>query len=221
MLVSSNELSHRQQDRGVDQPVVGQLRGDLLVAIPALNEEDSIVRVISAVRCAQPDAVVLVIDDGSTDRTAALARQAGALVMSLPFNLGVGGAMRAAYRYAQCKSFRFVVQVDADGQHEPGEISDLIAASDGVDIVIGARFAGKGEYGVRGPRRWAMRLLAEVLSWVIGARLTDPTSGSGSSARERPRCLPGTILRSISGTPSRPSSSRTAPEWRSPRYPSP
>lgn len=96
--------------------------------------------------------------------------------MRLPFNLGVGGAMRAAYRYARDEGFTAVVQVDADGQHDPTEIEHLLAVQ-GPDIVIGARFAGRGDYRVRGPRRWAMRLLSTVLSRIVSAKLTDPTSG--------------------------------------------
>ena len=150
--------------------------GRLLVAMPALNEQDSIARVVNAVRRAQPDATILVVDDGSTDATAERAARAGAEVMRLPFNLGVGGAMRAAYRYARDAGFAYVVQVDADGQHDPSEITNLRAVGD-ADVVIGARFAGRGDYVVRGPRRWAMRLLAAVLSRIIGTAIKDPTSG--------------------------------------------
>lgn len=150
--------------------------GGLLVVLPALNEQESVARVIREVRLARPDAAVLVVDDGSTDATAGRATAAGADVMRLPFNLGVGGAMRAAYRYACEQGYSCVVQVDADGQHDPGEIGQLMAAR-GSDIVIGARFAGRGAYAVRGPRRWAMRLLSVVLSRIVGTHLTDPTSG--------------------------------------------
>lgn len=146
------------------------------MVLPALNEQDSVARVVHEVRVARPEATVLVVDDGSTDATAERAARAGALVMRLPFNLGVGGAMRAAYRYACDGGFAFVVQVDADGQHDPSEIEQLLAV-DGADIVIGARFAGRGEYAVRGPRRWAMRLLAVALSHIVGTTVKDPTSG--------------------------------------------
>ncbi|GAA3250431.1 glycosyltransferase family 2 protein [Pseudonocardia petroleophila] len=150
--------------------------GQLLIVLPALNEEDSVGRVIREVRLACTDYDVLVVDDGSVDATAARAAAAGADVMRLPFNLGVGGAMRAAYRYARDQGYSSVVQVDADGQHDPREIAHLLAVA-GADLVIGARFAGRGEYVVRGPRRWAMRLLSSVLSRIVGTRLTDPTSG--------------------------------------------
>jgi glycosyltransferase involved in cell wall biosynthesis len=148
----------------------------ILVVLPALNEQDSVAQVIGEVRAACPAARVLVVDDGSTDLTARRAARAGAAVLRLPFNLGVGGAMRAAYRYAVENGYQTVVQVDADGQHDPHEVMALAAVSD-ADVVIGARFAGRGDYEVRGPRRWAMRLLARTLSSISGTTLTDPTSG--------------------------------------------
>ncbi|NMI01543.1 glycosyltransferase family 2 protein [Pseudonocardia acidicola] len=150
--------------------------GGLLVVLPALNEQDSVARVIQEVRSARPDAGILVVDDGSTDATAKRAQRAGADVMRLPFNLGVGGAMRAAYRYARDGGYSAVVQVDADGQHDPTEILQLMTVS-GADVVIGARFAGRGQYTVRGPRRWAMRLLSCVLTRILRTPVTDPTSG--------------------------------------------
>ncbi|MFE6995316.1 glycosyltransferase family 2 protein [Microbacterium sp. NPDC057659] len=155
--------------RPVDQSV--------LIAVPALNEEDSVADVVRAVRRALPASTCVVIDDGSHDATAERARAAGATVLSLPFNLGVGGAMRAGFRFARTHGFDVVVQVDADGQHDPAQIPELINALDSADLVIGARFAGVGDYGVRGPRRWAMRILATVLSRVAKTRLTDVTSG--------------------------------------------
>lgn len=152
---------------------------DLLVVLPALNEQDSVARVVHEVRRAQPGATVLVVDDGSTDATADRAARAGALVMRLPFNLGVGGAMRAAYRYARDRGFSYVVQVDADGQHDASEIAGLleVCRSGAADVVVGSRFAGRGDYAVRGPRRWAMRLLSVTLSGIVGTAVKDPTSG--------------------------------------------
>ncbi|MFB7251804.1 glycosyltransferase family 2 protein [Microbacterium sp. NPDC056234] len=149
----------------------------VLVAIPALNEEESVADVVRDVRRAIPDATVVVIDDGSSDRTGTRAADAGAIVLTLPFNLGVGGAMRAAFRYARDNGFDAVVQVDADGQHDPRNVAELLRKLVGADLVIGARFAGVGDYGVRGPRKWAMRLLATTIGRVAHTRLTDVTSG--------------------------------------------
>lgn len=155
--------------RPVDLPV--------LVVIPALNEEESVADVVRDVRAACPMADCLVIDDGSADLTGARARAAGADVLRLPFNMGVGGAMRAGYRFAQKHGYGVVVQVDGDGQHDTATISELVDGLFEADLVIGARFAGKGDYGVHGPRRWAMRLLSLVGSRVARVRLTDVTSG--------------------------------------------
>ena len=99
---------------------------------------------------------VLVVDDGSTDRTAARAAAAGALVARLPYNLGVGGAMRTGYRYARDHGYDVAIQIDADGQHDPRYVPKLVDALDDADLVIGARFAGEGDYQVaaRGAGRW-------------------------------------------------------------------
>jgi glycosyltransferase involved in cell wall biosynthesis len=148
-----------------------------LVVIPAFNEEDSIASVIRELQTALPSVQCLVVDDGSGDRTADVARAAGATVAALPFNLGVGGAMRTGYQYAVENGYQRVVQLDADGQHDPRHIAQLVAALDDADLVVGARFAGVGGYRVRGPRRWAMLLLAGVLSRVARSKLTDTTSG--------------------------------------------
>lgn len=156
----------------------------VLVALPAFNEAATVAGVVSEVRAARPDAAVLVVDDGSVDDTAAVAAAAGAEVVRLPFNVGVGGAMRTAFLYAMRHGFDAVVQVDADGQHDPAHIDDLLAAvGAGIAVVIGARFAGAGSYEVRGPRRWAMGMLARSLSRISGTRLTDTTSGFRASDR--------------------------------------
>ncbi len=149
----------------------------LLVVVPALNEGPSVGAVVSAVRTRVPGAKVLVVDDHSTDDTAAVAAAAGAAVVSLPFTLGVGGAMRTGYGYALRHGYDVVVQVDGDGQHEVRDLPELVAALDDADIVIGARFADDTPYEVGGTRRFAMRLLAAVMSLVVGTRLTDSTSG--------------------------------------------
>jgi glycosyltransferase involved in cell wall biosynthesis len=149
----------------------------VLVVIPALNEQDSIGGVVKEVRAAVPDAHVLVVDDGSQDRTRDVALAAGADVLSLPFNLGVGGALRAGFRYAVRFDYDIAVQVDGDGQHDPAEIEKLLAALSDADLVIGARFAGVGDYQVRGARKIAMRMLARSLSRRTKATLTDTTSG--------------------------------------------
>ncbi|GGI47672.1 glycosyltransferase involved in cell wall biosynthesis [Agromyces flavus] len=148
-----------------------------LIVLPAFNEEASVGPVLQEIQRAMPGVPCLVVDDGSTDATAERARAAGATVLQLPFNLGVGGAMRAGFRYAEDEGYRTVVQLDADGQHDPAEVPELIAALGEADIAIGARFAGKGSYSTRGPRRWAMLVLSRVISGISRTRLTDTTSG--------------------------------------------
>jgi glycosyltransferase involved in cell wall biosynthesis len=151
----------------------------LLIIIPAWNEQQTVGAVVGEVRACVADADILVVNDGSTDGTSDAALRAGATVLDLPVNLGVGGAMRAGYKFAFRQHYETTVQLDADGQHDPAEVATLLAAmaEQGADIVIGARFAGVGGYTVRGPRRWSMRLLSVVLSRVCRTRLTDTTSG--------------------------------------------
>jgi glycosyltransferase involved in cell wall biosynthesis len=126
---------------------------------------------------------IVVVDDGSTDDTAIVARDAGARVLILPFNMGVGGAMRTGFTYAQRHGYQRAIQVDADGQHNPTDIPAVLAGLERADISIGARFADKGEYQASGPRRWAMIFLAQVLSRVGGTKLTDVTSGFRAANR--------------------------------------
>ena len=159
----------------------------VLVVIPAWNEQAALPGVLAELAGVVPDGGILVVNDGSTDNTSIVARRAGVDVLDLPINLGVGGAMRAGYKYARRHDYDVVVQLDADGQHDPQEIPVLLhaLATPGVDLVIGARFAGSGHYSARGPRRWAMKVLSTTLSRVTGTRLTDTTSGfkaSGSRA---------------------------------------
>lgn len=153
-----------------------------LVAIPALNEAATIGSVIAEVQRAIPEAHILVVDDGSNDSTTDVALTAGAQVVQMPFNVGVGGAMRTAFLFAQRNGFDAVVQVDADGQHIAEHIPDLLAALDHASVAVGARFADG--YVVRGPRRWAMRTLARSLSRVCDTTLTDTTSGFRAADRD-------------------------------------
>jgi glycosyltransferase involved in cell wall biosynthesis len=154
-----------------------------LVIVPALNEAASVGVTVAEIRAASAGLDVVVIDDGSTDETATVAMGAGAEVISLPFNIGVGGAMRTGFVYALRLGYDAVVQVDADGQHDPADIERVLAGLSTSDISIGARFAGVGDYAVRGPRWWAMRLLARSLSRISRTTLTDVTSGFRAANR--------------------------------------
>lgn len=145
-----------------------------LVVIPAHNEAASVGVVVSRVRAVGYPCVV--VDDGSEDDTAAVAGGAGASVVRMPVNVGVGGAMKCGFAYAVSQGYERVVQVDGDLQHPPEAIPDLIAAADrGADLVIGSRFSAG--YEVTGARRLSMRLLANLVSRRVGTRLDDVTSG--------------------------------------------
>jgi glycosyltransferase involved in cell wall biosynthesis len=149
----------------------------VLVIVPAWNEERNVGRTVAEIIATNPAYDVLVVNDGSTDSTAFVARDAGAVVVNLPYNLGVGGAMKTGFTYAQRHGYTRAIQVDADGQHNPADIARVLAGLESADIAIGARFADVGDYQVRGPRRWAMVFLATVVSRVAKTTLTDVTSG--------------------------------------------
>jgi len=154
-------------------------RREILVIIPAYNEEANVAGVIRRVREALPQADVLVINDGSTDATGAVARRASAFVVDLPFNLGIGGAMQTGYLYAWRGGYDVAVQVEGDGQHNPAEIHHLLPPlhADTANLVIGSRFVGDQQYHAPFARRLGIAILARVISAVIGQRVTDTTSG--------------------------------------------
>ncbi|MEQ4518480.1 glycosyltransferase family 2 protein [Pseudarthrobacter sp. B907] len=149
----------------------------VLVIMPAWNEAEAIGQTVREVLATSDRYDVVVVNDGSTDNTAEEAAAAGAAVLHLPFNLGVGGAMRAGFKYARRFGYQQVIQVDSDGQHDPRNIEEVLAGLEHADISIGARFADRGNYTVSGPRKWAMVFLARVISALAKTRLTDVTSG--------------------------------------------
>lgn len=149
----------------------------VLIIMPAWNEAGCIGDTVREIRSELPGADILVVDDGSADDTAHVAQAAGAVVARLPYNLGVGGAMRLGYRYARSAGYDVAVQIDADGQHDPRYVPKLVDALSEASLVIGARFAGEGSYCVRGLRRWSMAMLAFVISKIARTKLTDTTSG--------------------------------------------
>lgn len=154
-----------------------------LIIMPAWNEEETVGATIRELRESAPWADLLVVDDGSKDATGRIASEAGASVLVLPYNLGVGGAMRAGFQYARRFGYQQAIQVDADGQHDPRDIASVLEGLSRADISIGARFADKGNYTVKGPRRWAMVFLAAVISRLARTRLTDVTSGFRAANR--------------------------------------
>jgi glycosyltransferase involved in cell wall biosynthesis len=156
----------------------------VIVIVPALNEQETVAAVIADIR-RDLGADVLVVDDGSTDRTAEIARRSGASVVRHPFNLGVGAALRTGFRFAEAHGYQIAMQIDADGQHDPHEAARLLErVQAGSDIVVGSRFAsGSGEYQVAFVRRTSMKLLSAVLSRRIGRPITDTTSGFRAFSR--------------------------------------
>ena len=154
-------------------------RSITLVIIPAYNEEEALPATLAELAEIRADLDVLVISDGSTDKTAALAGAAGVPVVELPFNLGIGGALQTGFRYAVRHGYRRAIQFDADGQHDPREIATLEGAlDDGAALVIGSRFGeGKVEYRVGPIRRVAMHLLRLSVNAITSHKFTDTSSG--------------------------------------------
>lgn len=151
-----------------------------VAVVPAYNESSTVGDVVSSLRKERPDFDVLVVDDGSTDDTAVLAEAAGARVVRLPFNLGIGGAVQAGFTFAQENGYDQMVQVDGDGQHEPAEIGTLLLAMDTdpeIDVVCGSRFATDTGYVAPISRRTGIHIFAFLLSHLVGQPVTDPTSG--------------------------------------------
>ncbi len=154
-------------------------RSSALVVIPAYNEEAALPATLAELAEVRPDLDVLVVSDGSVDKTAALARAAGVKAIELPFNLGIGGALQAGFRYAERAGYARAFQFDADGQHDPREIAALEQGLDaGADLVIGSRFGdGSVEYRVGPLRRLAMQLLRVVVNRLSRQTFSDTSSG--------------------------------------------
>ena len=150
-----------------------------LIVVPAFDEEESLPATLKELRAAVPTFDVVVIDDGSRDGTSDASTTGGATPVRLPFNLGVGGAVRTGLHYARDKGYERAVVIDADGQHEAAGITALLDALDaGADMAVGSRFApGATGFAIGRLRRQAMRLLAFTVRVITGQRYTDTTSG--------------------------------------------
>ena len=158
----------------------------ILVIVPALNEADSIQKVIEDVQTHLPEAGILVVNDGSTDLTSEKANARGGMVLDLPFNLGIGGAMQAGYQFAYQKGYDIAIQVDGDGQHDPREIAKLIKALEEkkIDVALGSRFIGDLGYKSSTMRRVGISIFSHVISMIVGQKITDPTSGFRAASRK-------------------------------------
>ena len=155
-------------------------RTRIVAIVPALNEEGIIGKVVDEIRAVSPEIDVVVVDDASSDETAAVARSHGATVLRLPFNVGIGGAVQTGFRYALAEEYDRAVRLDGDGQHDAREIPKLLEPVERgeADLVIGSRFA-EGEASYRPPfaRRIGIRVFARLVSLLSGQHVTDTTSG--------------------------------------------
>jgi len=159
-------------------PLEGLTARRRVAIVPALNEEACIGRVVEEIRAFDSGVEIVIVDDGSGDRTADVARAHGARVIRLPFNLGIGGAVQTGFRYAWENGFDLAVRVDGDGQHDPADVEPLIeAVRQGADVALGSRFLSPGAYHGGLFRRAGRRLFSLLLRALTGLRLTDPTSG--------------------------------------------
>ena len=152
--------------------------GKSLVLIPAYNEAARLPNVLHELATAAAGHRVVVIDDGSRDGTARVAEDHGATVLRLPFNVGYGAALQTGYKYARACRASLVIQMDADGQHDPSYIPELIAPIlvGEADLVVGSRFARASSYRM-GRVRTVGRLLFQRIARAAGLHVTDPTSG--------------------------------------------
>jgi len=151
----------------------------ILIIVPAYNEEKSLPGVINDLRKHVPSADVVVVNDGSQDATARIAKDMGVKALDLPFNLGIGGAVQAGYVYAERQGYDAAVQFDGDGQHVGMEIMKLLRPlEEGVaDIVIGSRFLVPGVYKAPIFRSLGIRIFSFTLSRILSMAVTDSTSG--------------------------------------------
>ncbi len=150
-----------------------------IAIVPALNEEEAVGRVIDEIRAFDPGFDIVVVDDGSTDRTAGVAADRGAHVLRLPFNLGIGGAMQTGFRFAFEHGYDVAVQIDGDGQHDPSQLPKILepVLSGEADLCVGSRFTGDGAYRSSFARRVGIKIFAGIVSAVVRQKLTDTTSG--------------------------------------------
>ena len=158
----------------------------VLAIIPAFNEERSLPSVVDGIRRVMPGVDVCVVDDGSTDGTAEVARRLGVTLLSNALNLGIGGAVQGGYIWARDRGYDAAVQVDGDGQHDPAFLHAVLEplAAGRAGLVIGSRFAAdQGGFRSTWLRRQGIRYLCWLLRLRCGARVTDPTSGFRAAGR--------------------------------------
>ncbi len=155
-------------------------RKEILVVVPAFNESGNIASTVKELLALEGPVKVLVIDDGSQDTTKKEAQAAGAQVISLPYNLGIGGAVQTGFKYAKQFGFKIAVQVDGDGQHDARFLNKIIAplVNNKADMAIGSRFIPPYVgYQSSFIRRIGIHFFAYLISFLTRVKITDPTSG--------------------------------------------
>jgi hypothetical protein len=150
-----------------------------LIILPALNEGKNITKTVERVREHIPWADVLVINDGSTDDTREQAEAAGAIVLNMPYNVGIGAGVQTGFKFAARHAYDFVARLDGDGQHSPDNTLHLLEVVENgeADVAIGSRFLSDGDYGTSFMRLMGIAILSNLLSFITKQKVTDPTSG--------------------------------------------
>jgi len=156
-----------------------QWNAKILIIVPAYNEADQIKQVIKDIQTHAPLADIAVVNDGSTDHTLAQVMQSDVIVLNLPYNLGIGGAVQTGYRYAFDHQYDIAVQIDGDGQHDPADLHKLLNAffESKADMIVGSRFLNKTGYQSTRMRRLGIRLLSLLVSGLTRRKASDTTSG--------------------------------------------
>lgn len=154
-------------------------RSDCLIIIPAYNEEQNIGKVLQEIGSLHVDLDIVVVNDGSRDKTGEIVQKEGEQVINLPYNLGYGGALQTGFKYAAAMGYSYVIQIDADGQHDPGEIQIMLnqLRTGDVDILIGSRFLGRGSFRTGLLKKVAISVFRFLIKISTGVKVTDPTSG--------------------------------------------
>lgn len=158
-----------------------------LIILPALNEAQNIGHTVEQIHQVVPYADILVINDGSSDATRSVAKSAGAIVLNMPYNVGIGAAVQTGFKYAAHHAYAFVARLDGDGQHSADDVHQLLAHVEqgDADVVIGSRFLGGAQdYGTSFMRRIGITILSRLLSSITRQTVTDPTSGFSAYNRK-------------------------------------
>ena len=157
----------------------------ILVIIPCYNEEENLDRVVTRLRAAAPEADYLIVNDCSTDGSAALCARRGYNYISLPVNLGIGGGVQSGYLYARAHGYDITVQMDGDGQHDPAFLADVVrpVAEGQLDLCIGSRFITKEGFQTSAMRRFGIGIISGIIRMLCGVRVRDTTSGFRACSR--------------------------------------